>query len=551
MQTLFDPHIWPPQYIPIFQWRQQKILEFRANPELVEGALQYYRYRPNEFIFHWADTYDPRNAGREGKIAWMPFVTFEKQRELVDFLWACLQDEEHGLIEKSRDMGATWVCVGFSVWLWLFHPGSAVGWGSRKEQLVDKLGDPDSIFEKIRLMLRRLPREFWPRGFNPREHLSYMKVVNPENGCSITGEVGDNIGRGGRKLIYFKDESAHYVRPKAIEAALGDNTRVQIDLSSVNGLGNVFHSRREAGVEWSPGAEMPKGKTRVFIMDWSDHPDKTQEWYDRRKQKAEDEGLLTEFYQEVDRNYAASVDGVIIDPAWVDAAFDSHIALDIDVSGPAIVGLDVADGGTDTNALVARRSCLAFYVEEWGGLDVGETTRKAIRICSELGLNPVEVDYDSNGLGAGTKAEANRLIADGLIKEHQIKFVPWSASGKLRDPEGRLIPNDKESPKNKDYFDNYKAQAWWNVARMFEETWRCINDPSRPVDPDKILSISSDIPANLRHKLKKELCQVTRIQSGSLKMKIDKKPDGTKSPNIADGLVQAFFPVITPKRGLF
>ena len=28
-----------------------------------------------------------------------------------------------------------------------------------------------------------------------------------------------SIGRGGRKLIYFKDESAHYEHPEMIEAA--------------------------------------------------------------------------------------------------------------------------------------------------------------------------------------------------------------------------------------------------------------------------------------------------------------------------------------------
>jgi hypothetical protein len=29
--------------------------------------------------------------------------------------------------------------------------------------------------------------------------------VNPETGATITGDVSDNIGRGGRSLCYFKD----------------------------------------------------------------------------------------------------------------------------------------------------------------------------------------------------------------------------------------------------------------------------------------------------------------------------------------------------------
>jgi hypothetical protein len=69
-------------------------------------------------------------------------------------------------------------------------------------------------------------------------HKLYVHHTNPA--FSAGGEAGDNIGRGGRTLVYFKDESAHYEHPDLIEAALGDNTNVQIDISSVNGLGNVL-----------------------------------------------------------------------------------------------------------------------------------------------------------------------------------------------------------------------------------------------------------------------------------------------------------------------
>ena len=70
----------------------------------------------------------------------------------------------------------------------------------------------------------------------------------------------------------MKDEAAHYEHPEAIEAALGDNTNVQIDISSVNGAGNVFYRRRMAGEVWAPGKAMPKGKARVFIMGLAGSP---------------------------------------------------------------------------------------------------------------------------------------------------------------------------------------------------------------------------------------------------------------------------------------
>ncbi|MEJ0050913.1 MAG: hypothetical protein WDN02_06875 [Methylovirgula sp.] len=382
--------------------------------------------------------------------------------------------QESGLVEKCGDMGATWICCAISVWLWLFWPGSSVGWGSRKEQLVDKIGDPDSIFEKMRMIVRYLPREFWPLGFKPDDHMTYMKFVNPVSGATITGEAGDNIGRGGRKLIYFKDESAHYERPEKIEAALADNTRVQIDISSVNGLGNVFYRRREAGVDWVPGAEIAHGRTNVFVMDWRDHPAKTEAWYAQRKRKAEDDGLQHVFAQEVDRNYAAAVDGIIIPAEWVKAAIGAHEKLGCDDTGGWAAGLDVADGGGDRNALAKRKGSILKSAEEWGERDTGMTARRAVSSCD--GLGSIELQYDSIGVGSGVKAETNRLADEGLLPG-QITIMPWGASETPIDPDGHVEPDDENTPLNKDFYGNLKAQAWWRLRRRFERTWRALNEP--------------------------------------------------------------------------
>ena len=523
----------------MYAWRQSQILKIRANPQLLIGAKEYYRTRPVEFINHWAVTYDPRIAG--GDIpAKLPFVLFQRQAELVEFLFACLEGEESGLVEKARDMGATWICCAFSVWLWLFRAGASIGWGSRKEQLVDRIGDPDSIFEKMRMLVMGLPREFRPVGLSPSDHMTYMKFINPENGATITGESGDNIGRGGRKLCYFKDESAYYERPERIEAALGDNTRVQIDISSVNGLGNVFHRRREAGVEWA-GGQIAKGRTNVFVMDWRDHPAKSETWFAERRAKAEQDGLLHIFAQEVERNYAASVEGVIIPAEWVRAAIDAHISLGFDDSGAWVAALDVADGGGDTNALARRKGVILKSVEEWGERDTGATTRRAVARCD--GLGQIDLQYDSIGVGAGVKGESNRLIEEKLMPK-SIRLIPWSAAAEVLRPDGFVVQNDQNSPINKDFYANLKAQAWWQLRLRFERTWRAVNDPGFTWDAEDLISISSEIP--LLRKLEKELSQSTYGQGARMKMVVDKAPEGAKSPNLADAVVMAFWPIGEP-----
>lgn len=545
---------WPPDYVSLFAWRQKQLRAFRSDPTILRAARVYYRTHPVEFICDWVDTYDPRNAGVPGKITRMPFVLFERQRELVRFIYACLSGEADGLIEKCRDAGATWTLVAISVHLWLFWDGISIGWGSRKEQLVDKLGDMDSIFEKIRSVIRFLPSEFMPIGFVPDDHLTYMRVINPETQASITGEAGNNIGRGGRKRLYIKDESAHYERPELIEAALGDNTRVQIDISSVNGTGNVFHRRRENGEEWSPGQPVVKGRANVFVFDWRDHPDKTQEWYDSRRRKAEDEGLLHIFKQEVDRDYASSVEGIIIPPEWVRAAVDAHLKLGFSDDGGWVAGLDVADGGGDRNALAQRKGVVLKRVSSWGQLDTGATARRCLRDLESPA--DTRLMYDCIGVGAGIKAEFNRIREvwsspvyvgdrDGEPPFPEgLRVTPWNAGAGVLFPDRTVIPGDTSSPKNSDHYQNLKAQAWWALRARFWSTYRALTE-GVDIDTEDMISIDSSgiDPKNL-HQLIKELSQATSdLSPGRLKLVVNKAPPGTRSPNLADAVVMAFWPV--------
>lgn len=524
-----------PNFNRIIKRRIERINKIKADPRLIKGAWAYYIDKPIEFIQDWGITYDPRNAGTNVPTL-MPFVPFPRQKEFIQFLYECLLDQANGAIEKCRDVGATWIAANFSDWLWRFHSGSAIGWGSRKEQLVDKIGDPDSIFEKIRMVQENMPSFLQPKGWNPIVHSSYMKIINPANGSTITGEAGDNIGRGGRKTIYFKDESAHYERPEKIEAALGDNTNVQIDISSVNGPATVFQRRIDAGTAWDPNIETPKGVTRVFIFDWRDHPLKTQEWYNERKKRAKEEGLGHIFAQEVDRDASAAVEGTLIPGTWVNAAVDAHIRLNIPIEGQTFGAFDVADGGKDKQGLAIRKGILQFVSGIWESPDVGVATQKALFHCLK---NKVEsFQYDSIGVGSGAKSEINRLQREGLLPKH-LRTVGWAGSGKVKKPEARVIKGDKQSRKNKDFFCNLKAQGWWNLRLRFERTYKMIEGLAE-YEEDELISLDSNM-AGL-HELKKELSQPTYSINGSGKMVVDKAPDGVKSPNRADSTMMSYWP---------
>ena len=538
--TKIAPIIWPPNYVEIYSRRASILNSIREDNKYAIGALEYYSDPSHwaDFIQDWLITYDPRNSKDKDTPVLMPFILFSRQREFIEFIIGTWFAGEHGLVEKSRDMGATWLCCAISVCAWLFSPGTSIGWGSRKEQLVDKIGDPDSIFEKIRMLLKYLPKEFIPRDFNEKQHSSYMKLINPSNGATITGEAGDNIGRGGRKSIYFKDESAHYERPDKIEASLSDNTDVQIDISSVNGTGNIFARRRKAGEIWTPTTEMDPGATRVFIFDWRDHPEKTQEWYDKRRQKAEKEGLLHIFAQEVDRDYAAAVEGVLIPATWVQSAVDLHkrFPKKDTKSGLIFSALDVADEGGDLNAQAIRKGITLIFLSKWAQGDTGQTANKAILNCKLK--SATSFDYDCIGVGAGVKAETNRLIREKKLSR-QLKVTPWNAAGEVQHPKKRSIPGDKSSPINKDLYANLKAQAWWSLRRRFEKTHMVVTKGIK-YPTDELINIPSDIQHF--NELVAELSQPTYGPSRTGKIMVNKKPDGTSSPNLADSVNMCYFP---------
>lgn len=320
--------------------RADKLLAIRKKPENWQALRVFYRDHPVEFINDWGVTFDPRNA-EIGLPALVPFTLFPKQVEFVVWLQERWKGREDGLVEKSRDMGVSWLCVAFGSWMWNFYPQAVVGFGSRKEEYVDASGDPKSLFWKVREFIDYLPVELRPAGYERSRHANYMRIVNPQNGAVIVGEAGDNIGRGNRTSIYFKDESAFYERPELIDAALSQTSNCKIDVSTPNGNGNPFYRKRHGG------------KTKVFTLHWRDDPRKGPEWYAQQADKL-DPVILA---QEVDIDYNASSADSYISGTLVEDAQRLGPG-DVEANGPWMIGVDAAHMGDDENVIHCRRGAV-------------------------------------------------------------------------------------------------------------------------------------------------------------------------------------------------
>lgn len=507
---------------------------YKAAIEQNELSIQAELYKCSKDPVHWFNnwiwTYDPRGMAF-GLPANIPFVLRPKQVELVAWLEERESTQTHGLIEKSRDEGMSYVVLGFFLHRWLFVEGFAGGVGSRKEELVDKKGDPKTLFHKFRDMFSKMPDWLKPKGFVEKVHDNYMRIINPDNGATITGEAGDNIGRGGRTTMYFLDEWAFVERQEAVDAAISQNTNVHIKGSTPNGIGDRFHQDRFSG------------RYAVFTMPWRANPDKNwtvkyngkviYPWYEKQLATLDDVVLA----QEVDINYAASVEGVLIPSAWVQAAIDAHKKLNIEPTGDRIGGLDVADEGRDKNSLAGRHGIVLEYIQSWSGKgdDIFYTTQKSMDICIERKY--LTMFYDADGLGAGVRGDA-RVINEQQREKgwDEVTVEPFRGSGAVNDPEGEMV----EKRLNKDFFANLKAQSWWWLRLLFQNTYRALN--GMEYDPDMLISISSEIEEKERTKLLMELSQPTYTKNAVGKILVNKQPDGTMSPNSADSVMICFNP---------
>jgi phage terminase large subunit len=499
-----------------------------------------------DFINDWGYTVDPRLIN-ENKNPVMAFALFPKQREMVRWFIGCWLDSKPGVVVKSRDVGASWVAMALLSALCIFRNGFAAGVGSAVEIKIDRSGDPDTLFYKIRSFLEHLPAEF-NGGFNVDTCSADKRVSFPLTGSSITGEAGDQAGRGGRKAIFVVDESAHFEHPKIIDKNLSANTKCRIDMSSVNGMANSFYTR----------AHNPA--IRRFDFTWRDDPRKNYEgstWY--ATQAAELDEIVLK--QEIDCDFAASLEGVCIPSTWVQAAIDIDKFLGIDMeSGAWRAALDIADRGNDKCALVLTKGRKIKFAAQWSGKasDTGYSVQRAMAICESWGIPAF--DYDADGMGGAAVHSDARLIneargaaqqrlgskpgvtpseyfAHGTIGTH-----PYRGSEAVIRPEA-IVPGTKR--KAKDLFTNRKAQTWYEGRLGFFNAWKART--GKPYDASRMICIAGELAnedgkPSLRDLLVSQLSQATVKETIQGKIQIEKAPDDVASPDVADAALMTTCP---------
>ncbi|EQA3270935.1 TerL protein, partial [Salmonella enterica subsp. enterica serovar Newport] len=205
--------------------------------------------------------------------------------------------------------------------------------------------------------------------------------------------------------------------------------------------------------------------------------------------------------------------------------------------------MDVADEGRDKNAFSTRHGFLLENVREWSGVgsDIYQSVEKVFGFCEQDNIE--EFRFDEDGLGAGVRGDA-RAINElrKAARRPPILATPFRGSGAVFDPDDEAVRGDngQAARLNKDFFANAKAQSWWYLRKLFRNTYRAVVE-GMAYNPDEIISISSTMES--KDKLIIELSQPTYSINGVGKIVVDKQPDGTRSPNLADSVMISYAPM--------
>ncbi|HUU60732.1 MAG TPA: hypothetical protein VMZ50_14520 [Phycisphaerae bacterium] len=188
-----------------------------------------------------------------------------------------LERPRNTLIEKSRDMMATWMCSAVFLHDCMFQRGAQMLMASRVMDDVDDGGDqstPDSLLGRIRFMYTHLPpwmQDEVPLAFKMRQ------IRNKALDTVIIGvKAKKNTGRQGKYRRSFADEFGFWDYGESNLAALRFGCQNGLILNSTppeGGLATAFGRLANAG---APGFQ-------VIRLHYSEHPlrqgDMGKKWY--------------------------------------------------------------------------------------------------------------------------------------------------------------------------------------------------------------------------------------------------------------------------------
>lgn len=264
--------------------------------------------------------------------AWVQFDLWPAQR------WALMQIHRQRLtvVLKARQLGQTWLMLGYALWLMLFHAAAAIGIFSRIEDDAKELLD-----FRLKGMYRRLPP--WMQAASvTTDNRSRWELSNG----SLALAFATTGGRGYTFSLALVDEADHQPDLPALMVAAKPTVDAggrMVLLSSpdksqpASRFKAIYRAAKQGANDWHP----------IFLPWWA-RPDRTQAWYAAQVRDAmANTGSLDDLHQEYPATDTEALSPRTLDkriPApWIEACYQEQAGIDVQ-SAPSIPGLTVYRG---------------------------------------------------------------------------------------------------------------------------------------------------------------------------------------------------------------
>jgi len=225
--------------------------------QVMECCRESILYWINQFVY--TESFfmvDSQGISRTRPVKEYPFITWPAQDSLILQVEKSIDESESLLVEKSREVGASWCVLMVFLHKFLFSKQpvqfSAL---SLREADVDNVSgdvvnypwgtvsDPSTLFGKLDYALRKLPPWMVPEVYRKR-----LQMVNMATRSRIEGSASATYALSSqRRNGLLMDEAAKTDNFRTIWQGTADVARCRLAISTPVGLGTFFTQLRNSG----------------------------------------------------------------------------------------------------------------------------------------------------------------------------------------------------------------------------------------------------------------------------------------------------------------
>jgi hypothetical protein len=316
----------------------------------------------------------------------VPFLMFDFQVNTIDTLLKAIEWWDRVFLEKSRQMWVSWLVCALALWWWLFKDWKIL-FLSQKEDYVDKIGDMQSLFQKIRFMTAELPKWMLPPEFTIESQMPRLRIYKPKwYGTGSISWVSSNksASTGWTYKFVFMDEMSKMENASWINTAVQATTGCIVYNSTPLGKFNEYYRMRLLALD---------KKMKFIRLHWSAHPFYTKEWYDWKTKSM----TIEQVAQELEISYDASVSGRVYprfanlpagDCRFWNYSYDPYL--------PLYCSIDNSHGWTDNHAIIFAQTTANGLIRVLDSLQLPSYT--TIEECASLLAKQPKGRFDDEAL---------------------------------------------------------------------------------------------------------------------------------------------------------